>query len=111
MLVQAPGGTKHARNWALRPLFLAYKLGLETAQTSSGFSKKVLLNPDTADTILAAIVTSIATNYYRHHPLFLLLFLLVFFLFPPPPFSTHPSCDTAPAYNSSIPIIVIVITF
>ena len=47
MLVQAPGGTKHARNWAFvfRPLFLAYKLGLETAQTSSGFPKKDIAEP------------------------------------------------------------------
>ena len=39
MLSQSPGGTLHAQNWALRPLtsFLAYKLGSETASTSSRF--------------------------------------------------------------------------
>ena len=39
MLVQGPGGTLCAQNWALRPLtsFLAYKLGSETASTSSRF--------------------------------------------------------------------------
>ena len=47
MLIQGPGGTLRTQNWALRPLplFLAYKLGLETASTSSWFSKKGFAEP------------------------------------------------------------------
>ena len=51
MLIQGPGGTLRAQNWALRPLpsFSAYKLGLETASTSSWFSKKGFAGPSDDD--------------------------------------------------------------